>query len=358
MEDNKPLPATEKKRAEAREKGQVARSMDLNAVILLATGLGLLLFAGPRLAAAFASTMRRSFEAISASGTSANVPAHPSLWIDTSILFPMLGVFTGLVLAVAGVQFWQVGFLISDKPLEPKPEKLNPVNGLKNMFGLRKVVASVLSLLKIVVITGFALLAVRELRNHDVFARPVQPGELGSFLLDATWQLGWRVLIALAVLAVIDFYYQRFQFEKDLRMSFTEVKEEMKKSEGSPEAKGRRKAAARKLFFKSFRRQIEDMADATIVITNPTHFAVALRYVRGDTPAPVVIAKGQDRNALRMRERAAELGVPMIENKPLARGLYKHAKVGGTIPTLYYQAVAGVLAELYRRGIRPRSSGS
>lgn len=351
----KTLPATGKRRSEARQRGEVARSADIDAVVLLAAGLVCLLVAGPSLATGFAESMTRCLQEMGKAGAPYEFQPGLGLWFHPGLLWPLTLTLCGVALALAGAQLGQVGIAWSDKALEWRPEKLSPIAGFKRLFSPQRGVTTLLALVKIGLICGFALLAIRDLRGEAVFTRPVSPGEMGGFLVRAAWEIGWRVLLALAVLAAADYLFQRYQFERNLRMSLDEIKDEHKTQEGSPEAKRRIRGAARKLLSKSFRRQLEDMADATIVITNPTHFAVALRYVRGATPAPIVVAKGQDRMALRLRERAGELGVPMIENKPLAQGLHKHAKVGAAIPTLYYHAVAGVLAELYRRGLRPRS---
>jgi flagellar biosynthetic protein FlhB len=240
---------------------------------------------------------------------------------------------------------------IADKLLEQGTSRLNPFTGIKNFFSLRKTVTTAQAILKLSLISVFAYAAVKELQESAVFSRPVNVEELGSFFLLAAWAVGWRVLLALLILGTVDYLYQRWQYEKDNRMSLQDVKEEVKQSEGSVETRRRRRGIMFKM--RSMRRQLEDMSSATIVVTNPTHYSVALRYERGVTTTPIVVAKGIRLNALRIRERAAELGVATMENVPLARGLYKHGQVGEPIPPLYYQAVAQILADLFRRGYRP-----
>jgi flagellar biosynthetic protein FlhB len=246
----------------------------------------------------------------------------------------------------------QTGPMLVTSQFEQGLSRLSPLNGIKSLFSLRKLVTTTTALTKLFVITTFAYAAVKELWNSPVFTRPVTVQELGGFFQQAAWAVGWRVLFALMIIASVDFLYQRWQYEKDNKMSLQDMKEEVKSSEGSAEVKARQKGIMRKM--RSLRRQLEDMAGATIVVTNPTHYAVALRYVRDMTPTPVVVAKGVRLNAQAIKERAAELGIATLENVPLARGLYKHGQVGEPIPPLYYQAVAQVLADLFRRGYKQR----
>ncbi len=205
-------------------------------------------------------------------------------------------------------------------------------------------------MIKLLVITVFAYAAVKELWEAPVFSRPINVSELGAFYQQAAWAVGWRVILALAIISVLDYLYQKWQYEKDNRMTLQEVKDELRQSEGSSEVKARQRGIMRK--NRSMRRQLENMSSATIVVTNPTHYAVALRYEREVTPAPIIIAKGVRLNAQAIKQKAAELGVPTEENVALARGLFKHGQVGEPIPPLYFQAVAQVLADLFRRGYK------
>jgi flagellar biosynthesis protein FlhB len=196
----------------------------------------------------------------------------------------------------------------------------------------------------------FAMAAFEELMLHKVFIGPVDPKELGQFYATAAWAVGWRILVALMLISTLDLLYQRWQYAQDNRMSFQEVRDENKQSDGNPEMKMKMRGAARKNV--SMRRMMENMTDTTIVITNPTHYAVGLKYKRDETATPIMMAKGMNRNARKFRERAVELDIEVLENVELAQGLYKHGQVGKPIPALYFQAVAQILAELYRRGYR------
>jgi flagellar biosynthetic protein FlhB len=272
-------------------------------------------------------------------------------FLTSPILMTLVIFLSVLCLAAVLTHLAQTGPMFVTERFSPDLSKLNPIKGIKNYFNLRRLVTSGQSVVKLVIILAFSYAAVKEAWESPVFSRPVNASELGAFFQHAAWAVGWRVLLALLLIAVVDYLYQKWQYEKDNKMSHQEAKDEHKQTEGSPEVKG---AQRRKMFQmrRSLRRQLEDMADSTIVITNPTHYAVALRYIRNETPTPVVVAKGIRLNALQIKERAAELGVPTMENVPLARGLFKHGQVGEPIPALYYQAVAQVLADLFRRGYR------
>jgi flagellar biosynthetic protein FlhB len=350
MSDERTLPATSKRRTELRTQGSVVKSSDVVSTVLLTIGLFGMLILGPLLAQMLSQAMAASFTQIR------QVPFHHEPYtvfryaLNQNMVFYLGGFFLAIFMSVIVAQSSQVGFLLSEQLLEPKWSKLNPLNGIQQFFSLRRLVGSAQSFVKLLVVVGFAYAAVKDLRNAAVFVREVNVMELGHFFVDVAWAVGWRILMALGIIAAVDYTYQWWQFEKDNRMSSDEIKEETKATEGSLEMKMHRRKTARQL---SMRRMMENMKDATIVITNPTHYAVALEYRRGKTAVPMVLAKGIRRNALKLKEHAISLHIPIMENKPLARGLFKHARVGDPIPVLYYQGVAAVLAQLYRRGFTP-----
>jgi flagellar biosynthesis protein FlhB len=347
MAEEKQLPATPKRRGELRRKGIVVRSQDIGTVILVGGGLFGLLLLGPFLAGGLGGLMANCFKQIeqqaSVSGLS---PVHAS-W---GWLAGLGGLFAALLILGLVAQIAQIGLEIAEDALEPKLGNLNPLSGLKRLFSLRRSVSTLQAFAKLGVIILFASAAARDLIHADVFTRPVSVSELGNFFITCAWEIGWRVLLAALVIAVVDYIYQRWQFERDNRMSLDEIKDEFKQQEGSPEIKRKRRQI---MLRRSMRRMLEDMRDSTIVITNPTHYAVALRYKRGITPVPFMTGKGMRLIAKKLREEATRWHVPIIENPPLARGLYKHGNVGEPIPSMYYQAVAAVLAQLFRRGYRP-----
>jgi len=165
--------------------------------------------------------------------------------------------------------------------------------------------------------------------------------------MDVAWSLGWHIVLALATLAAADFGWQRWKFAQDHKMTLQEVKDERRSQEASPEIIRKRRMMARKT---SMRRMMENLKDATIVVTNPTHYAVALKYRKGETEVPIVVAKGIRANALRIKEAAYDLRIAVREDRPLARGLYKYGRVDQPIPAIFYQGVAIILASLYRQG--------
>jgi len=277
------------------------------------------------------------------------------LWLWVALFLAVLAT------AVLVTQFAQVGINIPDDAFGPKFEKLNPLTGLKQIFSLNRLAQTGQSLLKLGVVAGFAYMALNDIQGSAVFARPVSLDELGKVYMDIAWSLGWRIVLVLAVMATADYLWQRWKFSHDNRMTLEEVKEERRSMEASPEVIKKRRMMARKV---SMRRMLENMKDATIVVTNPTHYAVALKYRRGETEVPIVVAKGMRLSAQRIKERAYDLRIAVREDRPLARGLYKYGKVDKPIPAIFYQGVAIILASLYRQGFhasdaytRPANTG-
>jgi flagellar biosynthetic protein FlhB len=346
MAEDKQLPASAKRRGELRLKGQVPRSQDLVTVGQVGVGLFGLLLIGPTIGEGLSNVMSSSFKQIQLQ-PGINGPSPLSGSWEWGLY--VLGFFATLFLTAIVSQVAQVGLVLADEALEPDLTRLNPIAGLQKLFTLRRAVTTIQALIKLVVVVLFAVAAGRDLLNADVFMRPVTVLELGNFLTTIAWSIGWRILLAAFIIAAVDYIYQRWQFEKDHRMSPDEMKDEVRQQEGSPEIKKKRMQIMRRT---SLRRMLEDMKDNTIVITNPTHYAVALRYKRGEMPVPIIMGKGMRLIAKRLKEEAMSCRVPIIENPPLARGLYKYGRVGEPIPTLYYQAVAAILAQLFRRGYR------
>jgi flagellar biosynthetic protein FlhB len=237
------------------------------------------------------------------------------------------------------------GVTFSTKPLNPDLGKLNPGKGIKKIFSLDSVSELVKSIIKIVILSLVAVLAVRgkwaeiaAFSDLGVAGFALQSGRIMLLVIS-------RTLWVFAVLAVGDYVYQKWRFEKGLRMSRQEIKEETKSTEGDPLVKSRIKSVQREM---ARRRMMEDVPTADVVITNPTRLAVALKYDREKAAAPYVVAKGRDLIAARIREIARENGVPIVEDKPLARSLYKSVEIGQESPVDLYKAVAGVLAYVYR----------
>lgn len=336
--------ATPKRRQKAREEGSVPRSPDFDGAILLWGNLFLFMGLGSATVALMgqqvAYFLGRALPGALAEGN--RLPLlRDVLQILGRIVLPFLGL--NLVLALAG-GFLQRGFSFSAKPLTPKFDRLNPAQGFKRVFSSRAAVDLLKSLLKFALLAWVAY-AVLVQRVPDLLGTLKLPLAQALDLFQATLFVLYRnVMIAMLVLGLADFAWQRHSWEKSIRMTKQEIKDELKDAEGTPEVKRQQKAlmmaAARK-------RMLAEVPRATVVVTNPTHVAVALRY-DDKTAAPICVAKGLDHLALKIRERAREAGVPTLERPELARALYRTVKVDQAIPRDLYQAVAQVLAFVYR----------
>jgi len=340
---------SQKRRDDLAKEGNIPRSHDISTTTILAVTLGMLTTGGSMLITYLRETMTNCFLQV---GISSHVvqPETVGTLFPTGLFF-WIGCFLGATaVAVAVTQIAQVGINFTEDAFGPKFEKLNPITGLQNnIFSINKLTQTGQSFVKLAVVAGFSWAALIGIQDSAVFQRPVSLEELGKVYTDIAWSLGWRIVLVLGVLAGGDFAWQRWKFAHDNRMTFEEVKEERKGQEASPEVIKKRRLMGRKL---SMRRMLENMEEATIVVTNPTHYAVALKYRRGETEVPIVIAKGIRGNALRIKERAYDLRIAVREDKPLARGLYKYGRIGQPIPSIFYQGVAIVLANLFRQGFQ------
>jgi flagellar biosynthetic protein FlhB len=352
--------ATPRRRQEARERGQVALSSELVAAVGLAAGAGLLAVGGAQLARAVGGVLERGLGALASLGTSElSVPQSAALVerSATSVLGALCALLVPTVLLCALAGYAQVGFRIAPRAIEADAGKLDPVRGLQRLFGPRALVRTGLSLAKVLLITAAA--ATVAWLHVDEIAR-VGSSELGP-LLAAVGVVALRTtaaaLAVILALALLDALFQRLQLERDLRMTRAEVKEEHRLTEGDPHVRARIRALQREL---ATRRMMEDVPKATVVVTNPTHYAVALRYEREPTPpgspaamrirstAPMVVAKGVDHVAEKIKDVAREHGVALHEDVALARALHARVQIGQEIPEELYAAVAAVLATIYR----------
>lgn len=337
---------SDKRREQLRQEGSIPRSHDVSTATILGVGLTLLISGGAMMVGYLREVMHNAFLLVGHS--EASFTPRTVGMVFTSGLWLWLGIFVGTIaLAVFISQVAQVGLNIGDEALGLKFEKLNPVANLKNVFSLNKLAQSGQNLVKLTVIAAFAYMALREIQSSPVFERPVNLRELGETYANIAWSLGWRITMALGTLAGGDLLWQRWKFNHDNRMTFEEVKEERRSMEASPEIIKKRRQMARKI---SMRKQLENMKDATVVVVNPTHYAVALRYKKGETEAPIIVAKGIRKAALRIKEHAYDLRIAVRQDVPLARGLYKYGRVDQPIPAIFYQGVAAVLAALYKQG--------
>src|SRR5215216_3969623 len=349
MAENRTEKATPKKRQEARQKGQVARSVDANgAIVMMASVLALSAF-GP-------SMYQRMAEA---TVTILDLVKDPGIVDRKGIgeLFTTVGghAFAGaapvvLVCAIAGVlaNVLQVGFKPSTKAVKPDFKKLNPASGLKQMFSPNTAVEAVKSILKITAVGTIVAIALFPKLDEMAALVGMPPQALLPHLAQLILHLAQRAALAYLAIAAADFFWQRYRFEKQLRMDKEEVKQEFKQQELPSEIKSAQRRRAMEL---ARARMMDAVPTADVVVTNPTHYSVALRY-SADALAPVVVAKGKDLVALRIREIARDAGVAVVPDPPLARAIHGSVEIGRMIPEELFQAVAELLAYVYRVGGR------
>lgn len=338
--------ATPKKKDDARKKGQVAQSRDVSTVLLLAAAVAALSSPlGARLGLMLGEVAQQVW---------AGLLIRPQTVEDFHAVLLFHGVLIALAVAPFALIFMvvgfasnvlQIGWLLSAEALAFKAEKMNPISGIKRMFSLDKLY----ELGKALVRLGFVIAILWWFISPampEVFtlmgAGVIETGKLGGKLLEKTL---WLILVVFGVFAAVDYVWQRYQHEKRLKMSKQEVKDEAKQREGDPKVKSRIRQLQREV---AQSRMIDAVADADVVVVNPTHYAVALQYRPPEQRSPKVLAKGRNHVALKIRGRAEELGIPIVENKPVAQLLYKTAKIDREIPEDLYQAVAEVLAYVYK----------
>jgi flagellar biosynthetic protein FlhB len=338
--------ATPKRRQEARERGQVARSHDLaGAIIFLSVVLVLHALFVPMLnglqgsAAAYFGRIAERGDLTPGSIAALFVQA------GAGVAFIVLIVFGVALVAGIGANVAQVGILFTGVPFKPSFAKLNPITGFKNIFSKRIAVNLGKQLLKLgaVIIIVYTTISA----NISLFARVGQsmPNSVILMTFDVIFDMAWKFGMFLVVVGLLDYAYERWQLEENLKMTKQEVKDEYRQSEGNPEAKTAVKKRQREF---ARRRMMNAVPRATVVVTNPTHYAIALEWDEVEMDAPVVIAKGADLIAKRIRDIAREHGVPIMENPPLARTLYDRVELNHPIPPNLYSAVAQAIAFVYK----------
>ncbi len=337
--------ATPRRLEDAWNKGQFARSAEVQTVFVLFAALTALLFTGQEIWQLLGRLMYGSL-------------AHLH---DTAVTFDNIVPLIVGVLKVAGACVWPilvataVGGLLSagaqsrfrtaPDALEVNWDRINPIDGFKKIFSIRSAVPSGIALVKLVVIVALSYNVIATTLRDPIFYSSVDIVRIGAFMAESSFKITMRITFALVVLAAIDYGYQLWRTSQDMMMTKQEVKDESKNQDGDPQMKARMKSRRRSI---SQRKMLADVPKADVIITNPTHLAIALRYDRKSMGAPRIVAKGARLNALRIREIAKQHQIPIIENKPLARMMFKYGKVGGEIPAQLYVAVAEILAFVYR----------
>lgn len=343
--DDKTEPATERRRTQAREEGNVARSTDLTAATVLMAACGGMYFVGPSSAQAMTQLLRTALSADARFGITREDAAFLLQSVGLLVASAMLPVMLMTALGSLSVNLMQVGFMWSPEVLTPKFSRINPLSGFGRIFSIGAVVRLGGSLAKILLVASVGYLYLTT-RQPEFFALSQQEASVILAVLGRSIvELGFYLALTLICLAILDYGYQYWQHERDLRMTKQEIRDEMKDMDGNPHIRARRREAHRKLVEA---RELGQVKTADVVITNPTHIAVAVKYDPLTMPAPVVVAKGMGEIAAQIRRLAAEHGVPIIERKPLARALYRDVKVGRAIPVDMYEVFVEILAYVYR----------
>ena len=338
--------ATPKKRRDERKKGNVFKSQDAIAVATLVGSFAVLWVLRESFAERLAAFMSLCFE------TSADSPAAlqdilamvavQGAAVIAMTVGPILGV---TVLCAIAATFAQTKFLVSGESIKPKFSRISPMQGIKRLFSLRSVVEALKGILKITVLMVIIYLTIRDMFLEGSKYLYTDLGVSAAHMADAATGMVLRIILAFIVLAGADFGYQWWDYERQLKMTKQEVKEEYKQTEGDPQVKGKIKQIQRQ---RAQQRMMQQVPGADVVVRNPTHFAVALRYKPDLDNAPVVLAKGQDSLAARIVQMAEQHKIPTIENVPLARALYAQAELNQEIPPDLYEAVAEVLVYIFK----------
>lgn len=342
-------PATPKKLQKARDEGQVAKSQDLNtAILLFILFVCLKLFGGymlDRIRTLFTFTYNNISDYATEDFTVARFMSLLQHGLG-EILLIVLPIFALGVLGAFVINVVQVKWKVTFKPMRPKLSKINPISGFKRFFSVNKLVELLKAILKVSVLFYVIYSSLRDEWGLIVNIYQLDLWNAVTLIVDTVLSVSFKIVAVFFVLAFADLKYQRYKFKTDMKMSKFEVKEEYKNAEGNPQIKGQ---IRRKMMEASRRRMMQALPEADVVITNPTHLAVALKYDKDAADAPVVIAKGADFLAEKIKETARENRIEIVENKPLARMLYHNVELGDQIPPELYQMVAEILAYVYER---------
>lgn len=343
-------PATQKKLTDARKEGNVAKSKELsNALGLTALFLILKFWVGT-----LGTKLRDMFQIIYdripelVKNMEGIVPRHEIGLVVTNtilrilvIVLPVFGI--GFLVAFIG-DYVQVKWKPTTKPLQPKFSKLSPIKGVKRIFSVKSLLELLKSVIKIVIISCVIYSTLKKYWNYLFILYDISLNQAIEMVGSIAINLGLKISYIYLVVSLLDFAYQKWKFKDDMKMTKQEVKDEFKNAEGDPQIKGKIRQKMREA---SQRRMMQNLPKADVVITNPTHFAVAIKYDADTADAPIVIAKGSDNLAQRIKKIAKENQIEIVENKPLARMLYANVEVGEMVPPELYQAVAEVLAMVY-----------
>jgi flagellar biosynthesis protein FlhB len=336
--------ATPYRRQKAREEGQVPRSQDLASAAMLVCSIGLLLYFGEGIVLFLVSLTRRhlgEFVWMSLDQDGLVQESHTLLFLLGQQLIPVLGL---LVIAAISIQLSQGGFLFLPDKIALDLTRLSPLRGFQRIFSLSNAMRLGFGLLKIMLVGTIAYWCLWQERNKILCLCELTIPEIARFVAEITLWTCMKIGVALLILALLDYGYQWWKHEQDLRMTTQELREEMKSLQGDPQIVARRRSVQRQL---AMNRMGSAVPKANVVVTNPTELAIAIQYDIETMAAPIVVAKGAGAVALRIRRMALEHGIPVVERKELARALYKHVEIGRPIPPEQYAAMAEVLRYVY-----------
>jgi flagellar biosynthetic protein FlhB len=343
-------PATQKKLSDARKEGKVAKSKELTSAFdLIVLFLVLKIFVsyvGERLIGIFTYVYANMADFLKVNRGYLSTKAISTLmislilkWLLIVLPFFLFGIAITLIISI-----FQVGWKVSTKPMEPKLSKFNPINGFQRIFSKDSLFNLLLCIVKIILIAITAYTCIKDKQDELFILYSISLKQAIALIGDIIINTGLRISIVYMIVGIADFIYQKWKFKDEMKMTKQEVKDEYKNTEGDPQIKGRQR---RKMQEASQRRMMQDVPKADVVITNPTHLAVALKYDAETNRAPILLAKGEDYLAQKIKEAARENHIEIVENKPLARMIYHNVEIGAEIPPELYQSVAEVLAMVY-----------
>ncbi len=338
--------ASGKRLEDSREKGQVAKSIEINSFAILLSGTVIIYFTQGMIGNRLKEMTIFVFSSLGSLKLNSDLLQVYAVKGAEFFLLVVSPVMIGLMIVSLAAGYGQVGFKITPKALVPKFSKLNPITGIKNhLFSSRAVVELLKSLVKLILVGLFSYWVLNStiLSSSNLMDYSIE--ELLGFMAGTTFGFIWKISVVFAIIAGADFAYQKYKHKENLKMTKQEVKEEFKQMEGDPQIKGKIRS---KQLMMARSRMMREIPKADVVITNPTHFAVALKYEATKKNAPKVIAKGVDAVAQRIKKVAQENNIPLYEDKALARALFKTCEIGDEIPSNLYRAVAQVLAYIYK----------
>lgn len=343
--DDKTEAPTEKRRTETRDKGNVAKSTEINSVLVLIAGMLLLKLFGPWMIKEMSWHMYDLFQSIATITMDQQRVVEITLKAIYTTFWVLTPVCCGILFVGVLANVLQVGFLFAMEPITPNLNKIDPIAGFKRLFSMRSVVETVKNMIKLAIIGGVAYATLIAEFPKMMMLADASIGVILAFIGKTSYDIVMRVALVLAILAILDYLYNRYEHEKKLKMTKQEVKDEHKQMEGDPKVKARIKSMQREI---ARRRMMQEVPKATVVVTNPTYIAIALRYEPAENDSPVVVAKGKRLIAAKIRQVAVENGIPIVEDKPLARGMYDKVVVGFPVPAEFFTAVAEIMAYVYR----------